>query len=80
MPIMSLWGLYGPSAQGLMTRRVAPSQQGQLQGALSSVMGLTGIVGPALFSATFSAAITRRDWHLPGAPYVLASANEPMTQ
>ena len=73
MPIMALWGLYGPSAQGLMTRRVSPSQQGQLQGALNSVMGLTGIVGPGIFSMTFAWSISRRDWHVPGAPYLLAS-------
>ena len=75
IPIMSMWGLYGPSAQGLMTRRVGPSEQGKLQGALSSIMGITGIVGPTLFTVTFSRAIT--DWGKPflvGAPYLLASA------
>lgn len=73
--VMAFWGLYGPSAQGLMTRRVGPSEQGQLQGALSSVVTITGIVGPALFSLTFAAVIgSRRDWHLPGAPFLLASA------
>jgi DHA1 family tetracycline resistance protein-like MFS transporter len=75
IPIMSMWGFYGPSAQGLMTQRVGPSEQGQLQGALSSVTTVTGIVGPVLFAYTFSTAIgSRRDWHLPGAPYLLASA------
>jgi DHA1 family tetracycline resistance protein-like MFS transporter len=72
--VMAFWGLYGPSAQGLMTRRVGPSEQGQLQGALSSVVTITGIVGPALFSLTFATFIgARRDWHLPGAPFLLAS-------
>jgi DHA1 family tetracycline resistance protein-like MFS transporter len=74
IPIMALWGLYGPSAQGMMTRRVGPSEQGQLQGALSSVVTLTGIVGPALFALTFGTFIgVHRDWHLPGAPYLLAA-------
>ncbi|HUL74820.1 MAG TPA: TCR/Tet family MFS transporter [Vicinamibacterales bacterium] len=73
--VMSLWGLYGPSAQGLMTRRVSPSEQGQLQGALSSVVTMTGIVGPTIFSLTFATFIgSRRDWHLPGAPFLLAAA------
>jgi len=72
--VMSFWGLYGPSAQGLMTRRVGPSEQGQLQGALTSVVTIAGIVGPALFSLTFATFIgARRDWHLPGAPFLLAS-------
>jgi DHA1 family tetracycline resistance protein-like MFS transporter len=75
IPIMSMWGFYGPSAQGLMTRRVGPTEQGKLQGALSSIMGITGIVGPGLFTLTFSGAITTwRLWFLIGAPFLLASA------
>jgi DHA1 family tetracycline resistance protein-like MFS transporter len=73
IPIMACWGLYGPAAQGLMTRRVGPGHQGQLQGALNSVMGLTGIVGPGIFAGTFSWAISRRDWQLPGSPYLLGA-------
>jgi DHA1 family tetracycline resistance protein-like MFS transporter len=65
IPIMSMWGFYGPSAQGLMTRRVGPTEQGKLQGALSSIMGITGIVGPGLFTLTFSTAIsTWKLWFL----------------
>jgi len=74
IPIMAMWGLYGPSAQGLMTRRVGPSDQGKLQGALSSVMGVTGIIGPGLFSLIFAKAIgSLRGWNLPGAPFLVAS-------
>jgi MFS transporter, DHA1 family, tetracycline resistance protein len=75
VPTMAFLGLYGPSAQGLMSRRVEPSAQGQLQGALSSVMGVTGIVGPGIFTMTFATAIGATGaWHLPGAPFILASA------
>ena len=75
IPIMSLWGFYGPAAQGLISQRVGSSEQGQLQGALASVVTLTGIAGPKIFTRTFSTFITRaKDWHLPGAPYLLASA------
>jgi len=75
IPIMSLWGFYGPAAQGLMSQRVGQTEQGQLQGALSSVVTLTGIAGPTIFALTFATFIGRaRDWHLPGAPYLLASA------
>jgi len=74
VPIMAFWGLYGPSAQGLMTRRVGKSEQGRLQGALTSVASLTGIVGPSVFTLTFATFIgSLRDWDLPGAPFVLAS-------
>jgi MFS transporter, DHA1 family, tetracycline resistance protein len=74
IPIMAMWGFYGPAAMGLMTERVGRSEQGALQGALTSVAGITGIVGPRLFAETFAAFIgPRRAWHLPGAPYLLAS-------
>ena len=75
VPIMSIWGLYGPSAQGLMSRRVSAGHQGQLQGALSSVMGLTGIIGPGLFTSTFAYFISpARAAPLPGAPFLVATA------
>jgi DHA1 family tetracycline resistance protein-like MFS transporter len=75
IPIMSMWGIYGPSAQGLMTRRVGPGEQGKLQGALSSIMGITGIVGPGLFTLTFSGALSAARLRvLVGAPFLLASA------
>ena len=73
-PLMALWGLSGPAAQGLMTRRVNASEQGQLQGANGSLRGISGLVGPGLFTLTFASFIgPRRDWHLPGAPFLLAS-------
>jgi DHA1 family tetracycline resistance protein-like MFS transporter len=75
IPVIALWGLYGPSAQGLMTRRVLPSEQGQLQGALSSIMGITGMIGPGLFTLTFAHFIApERTTPLPGAPFLVASA------
>ncbi|HEY8459874.1 MAG TPA: TCR/Tet family MFS transporter [Blastocatellia bacterium] len=74
LPIFAFMGLFGPSAQGLMTRRVGPSEQGQLQGASSSIMGITGLIGPGLFTLTFASFIdTHRDWRLPGAPFLLAA-------
>jgi DHA1 family tetracycline resistance protein-like MFS transporter len=75
MPIGALMGLYQPAAQGLMTRRVSASEQGQLQGANSSVMGITGLLGPGLFSLTFAYFIgDQTAWQIPGAPYMLAAA------
>jgi DHA1 family tetracycline resistance protein-like MFS transporter len=70
IPLMALWGLAGPSAQALMTRRVSPSEQGRLQGANSSTTAIAGIFGPLVFSHTFSAFIRP----LPGAPFLLAAA------
>jgi len=74
IPIMACWGLAGPSAQALMTRRVGPSEQGQLQGAIASLMGIAGLIGPVIFTETFALFIGPGvDWHIPGAPFLLAS-------
>jgi len=74
IPLQALWGLDNPAAQGLMSRRVAPSAQGQLQGALGSLRGITGMIGPALFTLTFARFIAPgRAWQLPGAPFLLAA-------
>lgn len=74
IPIMAFWGLAGPAMQALMTRRVRASEQGQLQGAIASLTGIAGLVGPSLFTQTFAHFIgPQADWHLPGAPYLLAS-------
>jgi MFS transporter, DHA1 family, tetracycline resistance protein len=74
VPIMSLWGLSGPSLQGLMTRLVASSEQGQLQGANGSLQGIAGLIGPGLFTGVFAASIGGLDrFGLPGAPFLLAA-------
>lgn len=74
LPVFGLMGLFNPSLQALMTRRVAMSDQGQLQGITGSLSGLTGIVGPGLFTWTFASFIgPHASRHLPGAPFLLAA-------
>jgi DHA1 family tetracycline resistance protein-like MFS transporter len=74
LPLAALWGLSGPPMQGMMTRHVGASEQGQLQGALSSLRGIAFMIGPLVFTNVFASFIgANRDWHLPGAPFLLAS-------
>lgn len=74
VPVMAFWGLYGPSSQGIMSKRVAATEQGQLQGAVMGLRGLSGLVSPFIFTFTFATFIgPRADLHLPGAPFLLAS-------
>jgi DHA1 family tetracycline resistance protein-like MFS transporter len=71
---MALWGVSGAAIQALMTQSVAPDQQGQLQGATSSVQSLSQLVGPFLFTLTFAYFIgAQAPVKLPGAPFLLAS-------
>jgi DHA1 family tetracycline resistance protein-like MFS transporter len=75
IPVMALWGVAGAATQALMTRLVAPDQQGQLQGATSSVQSVSQLLGPFLFTLTFAYFIgARTPLTLPGAPFLLASA------
>jgi MFS transporter, DHA1 family, tetracycline resistance protein len=74
MPLLSLWGLMSPPMQALMSRRVAPTEQGQLQGALMSLFGVAGMIAPLVFTNVFALAIAPgHDVRLPGAPYWLAA-------
>jgi DHA1 family tetracycline resistance protein-like MFS transporter len=74
IPVMALWGVAGAATQALMTQLVAPDQQGQLQGATSSVQSVSQLVGPFLFTLTFAYFIgARAPVTLPGAPFLLAS-------
>lgn len=72
IPVMALWGIAGPAAQSLMTHRVSASEQGELQGALGSMRGITMIIGPLLFS--FFYAHSLEAWKLPGGAWFLAAA------
>jgi DHA1 family tetracycline resistance protein-like MFS transporter len=75
IPFMALWGLAGASTQALMTRLVAPAQQGRLQGATTSVQSVSQLLGPFLFTLTFAYFIgADAPFKLPGAPFFLASA------
>ena len=73
IPFGAMMGLYSPSAQGLMSKRVSASEQGQLQGANASIMGITGMIGPSLFTMTFARFIDSNGIQLPGAPYFLGA-------
>jgi DHA1 family tetracycline resistance protein-like MFS transporter len=74
IPFLALWGISGPAMQSLMTRRVEPSSQGKLQGAINSIRGVTGMIGPLIFTQVFAAAISARtSFHMPGAPFFLSA-------
>ncbi len=75
IPAMGLWGLTSPAVQGLMTARVGQDEQGRLQGALSSLMGVGALIGPLMFTQCFALAIGPLvGLDLPGAPFLLASS------
>jgi DHA1 family tetracycline resistance protein-like MFS transporter len=74
IPVMMMWTISTPAAQGMMTRRVGESEQGELQGAISSLCSLAWIMGPGLFTFIFAYFIDKKNgWNLPGAPWYLGA-------
>lgn len=77
IPIAALWGFYSPAANTLMSQRVGPSEQGQLQGALGSLLGISSLISPLLYPIVFAAAIDAKDaapgLPLLGAPFFVAA-------
>ncbi len=75
MPVFALMSLMPPGVMGLMSRRVPPTEQGQLQGANQSLQGVAAILGPIIFGLTFAWAIRHEDTlQQPGFPILIASA------
>lgn len=48
-----LGGIAGPALQGIISNQVPPNEQGELQGALTSLMSATSIIGPPLMTNLF---------------------------
>jgi DHA1 family tetracycline resistance protein-like MFS transporter len=57
-----------------MTRLVAPTEQGHLQGTAASLQAMTGLFSPTIFAHTFAYFISTEGFvYLPGAPFLVAS-------
>jgi DHA1 family tetracycline resistance protein-like MFS transporter len=69
-----LGGIAGPALQATITSEVDVREQGELQGALTSLMSATSIIGPPMMTNLFAWAIKDGNpIYLPGAPFFLAS-------
>ena len=65
-------GLANPAMQGMMSSRIEPDAQGELQGAVAAVASLTAIVSPPVMTQTFAYFTGAGGPDFPGAPFVLA--------
>ncbi len=50
----SLGSIAGPALQGLISKEVPANEQGELQGALTSLMSVTAIIGPPVMTNLFA--------------------------
>ena len=64
-------GVSGPAIQSLVTSRVDETEQGKIQGALTSLTSLTNIIAPILFNTFLFSYFISDDapFPLPGAPF-----------
>ena len=69
-----LGGIAGPALQSTISGKVPSNEQGELQGALTSLMSLTSIVGPVLMTHLF-AYYTKPggDIQFAGAPFLMGA-------
>ena len=73
MSVWSMMGLAMPSINGIISTHVPPNEQGELQGALSSVGGITSIVAPLLLTNVFAYFTSARaPIYFPGAAFLAA--------
>lgn len=69
-----LGGICGPSLQSVISGHVPPNQQGELQGALTSLMSLTTIFGPLIMNGTFAYFTTdKAPFHFPGIHFLIGA-------
>lgn len=63
-----LGGIAGPALQGIMSTQVPPNQQGELQGALTSLVSLTSVVGPIFMTVLLERTTDPTNgYYIPGA-------------
>ena len=73
--LTALESLADPPLRSIASARVPPSAQGELQGALTSVSSITTIIGPLIFTQTFSHFTgPQAPFVFAGAPYAVAAA------
>jgi MFS transporter, DHA1 family, tetracycline resistance protein len=67
-----LGGIAGPALQAVVSQEVSPSEQGEIQGTLTSLMSASSIIGPPLMSTIFYY-FTHKEapFQFPGAPFIL---------
>ena len=70
-----LGGIAGPAMQAVISSKVDASEQGEIQGTLSSLMSASTIIGPPLMSSVFYY-FTHNDapFKFAGAPFVLGAS------
>jgi DHA1 family tetracycline resistance protein-like MFS transporter len=74
MAPFALSGLENPAFKGIISNQVKPNEQGELQGALTSVIALAYIIGQPLMLWLFGKFTAKETiLYFPGAPFFVGS-------
>lgn len=76
--VVIAFGAFGaliqPAVQGIMSRTIPEDGQGELQGAISSMMSIAMIIGPLIMTRVFSMfTVDTAPIYFPGAPFLLGA-------
>ena len=70
-----LGGLGGPALQGIISNEVPPNEQGELQGALTSLVSVTSFIGPLIMNNLFAYFTgPSAPFIFPGMPFLVGAA------
>lgn len=69
-----LGGIAGPALQGIIANQVPANAQGEMQGALTSLMSVTAIIGPPLMNNSFAwFTSSSAPFYFPGIPFIIGA-------
>jgi DHA1 family tetracycline resistance protein-like MFS transporter len=69
-----LGGVAGPTVQSIVSNHVPANEQGELQGAMTSLISVAAIFGPLIMTSIFYYFTNdNAPIHFPGSPYILGS-------
>lgn len=72
--VYCLGGIAGPAIQGIISNQVAANEQGEIQGALTSLISLTSIIGPLMMTGLFSYFTSNKvAVKMPGIPFYVGA-------
>jgi DHA1 family tetracycline resistance protein-like MFS transporter len=72
--VYALGGLAGPAMQGAISGQVPPTEQGELQGTLTSLISATGVVGPLFMTSLFTFFTSKAaPLYFPGMPFLVGA-------
>jgi DHA1 family tetracycline resistance protein-like MFS transporter len=69
-----LGGIAMPAIQGIISNRVPNNEQGEMQGAITSLISVTAIIGPVLMTELFyTFTQSTASVYFPGAPFMMSA-------